>query len=103
MKKNNSINNWELYQKIKKPKITYTKEFKGYRKPFLGRILDKICIFGQKLIKKPIFSILLLLNVILLLEYGRCTYFGDHIELFRWVTTGSFLVFFGYLTFFDKN
>jgi len=103
MKKNNSINNWELYQKIKGSKITYQKEFYGYRKPLLGRIFDKICIFGQKLKKKPIFSILFLLNLILLLEYGRCSFFGEQIDLFRWVTTGSFLVFFGYLTFFDKN
>jgi hypothetical protein len=103
MKKNHSIHNWELYHKIKGNKISYQKEFMSYKKPFLGRILDKICVFGQKLIKKPIFSILFLLNLTLLLEYGRCSYFGDHIDLFRWVTTGSFLVFFGYLTFFDKN
>jgi hypothetical protein len=37
------------------------------------------------------------------LEYGRCSYFGESIDLFRWVTTSSFLVFFGYMTFFDKN
>lgn len=103
MKKNESIHNWELYQKLKGNKIVYQKEFVKYKKPFLGRIWDKTCVFGQKLIKKPIFSILLLLNAVLLLEYTRCTFFGDHIELFRWITTGSFFIFFGYLTFFDKN
>jgi len=103
MEKKSSIINWELYSKIKKPKFKLEKEFKVYRKPLLGRFFDKICFYGQKLIKKPIFSILFLLNLILLGEYFRCTFLGEQIESFRWITTISFLFFFGYLTFFKRN
>lgn len=103
MEEKKSIINWEVYSRLKKNPHIIKKDLRFYRKPLLGRILDNIRFFGKKMWKKPVFSILFLLNLTLLLEYGRCSYFGDHIDLFRWVTTGSFLVFFGYLTFFDKN
>lgn len=103
MEKKSSIINWELYSKIKKPKLKLEKEFKVYKKPLLGRFLDKMCDLGQKLIKKPIFFILFVMNLILLGEYFRCTLSGEQIESFRWVTTTSFLFFFGYLTFLNKN
>jgi hypothetical protein len=103
MERKKSIINWEVHQKLKSNKISIQKDIKTYKKPILGQIWDKICIFGQKIRKKPIFSALFIANLILVLEYGRCSYFGESIDLFRWVTTSSFLVFFGYMTFFDKN
>jgi hypothetical protein len=103
MDKKKSIINWEVYQKLKNGKIDIQKDLKTYKKPLLGQVWDKICVFGQKIRKKPIFSVLFIANLILVLEYGRCSYFGESIDLFRWVTTSSFLVFFGYMTFFDKN
>ena len=103
MKPNKSIINWEVYQKLKSNKISIHKYTKTYKTPIFGRILEKICFFGKKIRKKPIFSVLLISNLVLLLEYGRCIYFEYPIDLFRWVTTSSFLVFFGYMTFFDKN
>jgi hypothetical protein len=98
-----SIINWEVYQKLKKGNQKIENKIKTYKKPVLGRIFDKICVFGQKLIKKPIFSLLFLMNLTLIVEYFRCTYLGEGVEMFRWVTTTSFLVFFGYLAFFNKN
>jgi hypothetical protein len=103
MERNKSIINWEVHQKLKSNKILIQKDIKTYKKPILGQIWDKICVFSQKIRKKPIFSVLFTLNFVLILEYGRCTYFGESIDLFRWVTTSSFLIFFGYMTFFDKN
>jgi hypothetical protein len=103
MEHNKSIINWEVHQKLKSNKISIQKDIKTYKKPILGQIWDKICVFIQKIRKKPIFSVLFTLNFVLILEYGYCTYFGESIEVFEWVTTSSFLIFFGYMTFFDKN
>ena len=98
-----SIINWEVYQKLKNSKFKIEKDIKTYKKPILGQILDKLCFFGQKLIKKPIFSLLFLLNLLLLVEYFRCTFLSEQIDMFKWVTTTSFLIFYGYLAFFNKN
>lgn len=103
MKENKSIINWEVYQKMKKPNMKIHTEIKPYKKPILGRILDKICIFGQKLWKKPFFSILFLSNFLLLLKYVDCTVSGEQIQMFRWITTSTFFVLFGILIFFDRN
>jgi hypothetical protein len=103
MNQKNSINDWELYHKIKGETSPIVKEIKPQKKPYIGVLWGKFCIFGQKLIKKPIFSTLFSMNVILLVSYFNCILNGEHIDLFKWVTTTSFLVFFGYLTFFDKN
>ena len=103
MKSNQSIYNWEVYQKMKGNQNKIKKSFKPYKKPILGQILDKLCVFGQKLIKRPIFFILTLLNFIILVKYIVALLNSDPIELHRWVTTVSFVVFFGYLTFFYKN
>jgi hypothetical protein len=47
MEEKKSIINWEVYQRLKKPMPIIKKEIKFYRKPILGRILDKILFFGQ--------------------------------------------------------
>ena len=103
MEEKKSIINWEVYQRLKKPMPIIKKEMKFYRKPILGRILDKILFFGQKLLKKPFFSVLFLANFLLLLKYVDCTVSGEQVELFRWVTTSTFFVLFGVSIFFDKN
>ena len=103
MNQKKSIHDWELYHKLKGNKPSIKKEFVTYKKPILGIFWDFLCKIGQRLIKKPIFSLLLTMNVILLGSYFNCMSNGEHIEMFRWVTTTSFMVFFGYFTFFDKN
>jgi hypothetical protein len=103
MKENKSIINWEVYSRLKKPTPIIQKELKFYRKPLLGRILDKIRVFVKKMWKKPFFSVLFLGNFLLLLKYVDCTVSGEHVELFRWVTTSTFFVLFGVSIFFDKN
>jgi hypothetical protein len=103
MEEKKSIINWEVYSRLKKPTPIIQKEFKFYRKPLLGRILDKIRVFGQKLRKKPLFSALFFGNLLVLLKYVDCTLSGEQIELFRWMTTSTFFLLFGVFIFFDKN
>jgi hypothetical protein len=103
MEEKKSIINWEVYQRLKKPVPIIKKEIKFYRKPILGRILDKILFFSRKLREKPFFSVLFLANLLLLLKYVDCTVSGEQVELFRWVITSTFFVLFGVSIFFDKN
>jgi hypothetical protein len=103
MEEKKSIINWEVYQRLKKPVPIMKKEIKFYRKPILGRILDKILFFSRKLREKPFFSVLFLANLLLLLKYVDCTVSGEQVELFRWVITSTFFVLFGVSIFFDKN
>ena len=103
MEEKKSIINWEVYQRLKKPVPIIKKEIKFYRKPILGRILDKILFFSRKLREKPFFSVLFLANLLLLLKYVDCTVSGEQVELFRWVITSTFIVLFGVSIFFDKK
>ena len=103
MEEKKSIINWEVYSKLKKNPPIIKKEIRFYRKPLLGRILDNIRIFGKKMWKKPVFSVLFFGNFLLLLKYVDCAVSSDNIELFRWVTTSTFFVLFGVSIFFDKN
>jgi hypothetical protein len=103
MEEKKSIINWEVYQRLKKPVPIIKKEIKFYRKPILGRILDKILFFSRKLREKPFFSVLFLANLLLLLKYVDCTVSGEQVELFRWVTTSTFFLLFGVSIFFYKN
>jgi hypothetical protein len=103
MEEKKSIINWDVYQRLKKPVPIIKKEIKFYRKPILGRILDKILFFSRKLREKPFFSVLFLANLLLLLKYVDCTVSGEQVELFRWVITSTFFVLFGVSIFFDKN
>ena len=54
MKKNHSIINWEVYKKVKKPNMKISKKIYRYKKPFLGRMLDKIVNYWSKIKKKPL-------------------------------------------------
>ncbi len=103
MEEKKSIINWEVYSRLKKPTPIIQKEVKYYRKPLLGRILDKIRVFGKKIWKKPLFSVLFFGNLLVLLKYVDCTLSGEQIELFRWMTTSTFFLLFGVFIFFDKN
>ena len=60
MEDKKSIINPELHSLVNKnKKMKFDKEFKTYKKPFLGRILDKFgnfCeLFSEKVTKRPIF------------------------------------------------
>jgi len=103
MKSNQSIYNWEVHQKMRGDKLKIKKNFKPYKKPILGQIWDKLCIFGQKLIKRPIFFILTIVNLVILVKYIVGLLNSETVDIHRWVTTISFVVFFGYFTFFYKN
>lgn len=103
MKTNKSIYNWEVYQKMRGDKPKIKKNFKTYKKPILGRMWDKLCVFGQKLIKRPIFFVLTIVNLVILAKYIVGLINSETVDMYRWVTTISFVVFFGYFTFYYKN
>lgn len=106
--KKKSIINPELDHILNKnKKIKIDSEFKLYKKPILGRILDKFgnfCVFfSKKVSKRPIFFFLTLIQVILLSIYGYLSYHGTEISVFRWSMTYFLLGFFAFFTFFSKN
>lgn len=103
MKKNHSIINWEVYKKVKKPNMKISKKIYRYRKPFLGRMLDKIVNYWLKIKKRPLFAVLFHGNMFLLLIYIHLFTHNVEVPLYKWIITSFFTVIFGIMVFFDKN
>ena len=108
MEDKKSIINPELHNLVNKnKKMKFDKEFKPYKKPFLGRILDRFgnfCeLFSEKVNKRPIFFILSLGQLLLLTLYFYKSCQGIEIPQLKWGITSFFFGFFTYFTFFSKR
>lgn len=107
MEEKKSIINPELYNKVRKNNFKIQKKIKTYKKPLLGRILDKFggfCeFFSDKIAKRPLFFVLFCLQLIILTRYFFVSCQGNEIQMYRWMFSSFFLGFFGYFTFFRKK